>query len=180
MTLPENSLVGSIRSFVTTPAGRFLTRYVAVLVVGFALMALGPVNDRVIDPYTTLVAHESAAVLNVLGEHATVHGQVLSSPRFAVQIYNGCNGLEAILIFVAGVIAFPSPWLRKLVGAVAGFLAIQVVNTVRVVSLFYIGIYRPAWFSFAHVFVWQTVIILFGVTLWLLWVRRYALAPTQG
>ena len=165
-----------LKAFLATPAGSFLLRYVVILVVGFGVLAAKPVNDHVVEPYTTFVAHEARIVLNVFGEGATVVGQTLRSPRFAVVIYNGCNGLEAMLIFVCGVLAFPSPWRRKLLGIALGFLAIQVVNILRVVSLFYVGVLKPEWFSTAHVFVWQSVIILFGVLLWVLWVQRYAMA----
>ena len=73
--------------------------------------------------------------------------------------------------------AFPARWSRKLLGVVLGLLAIQVINVVRIVSLFYIGIFAPSAFSASHVYVWQSLIILFAVVLWILWVRRYALAP---
>jgi exosortase H (IPTLxxWG-CTERM-specific) len=151
-----------------------MVRYAVVLSLGFLLIALRPVNDRLVDPYTTFVAHQARVALNLLGESARVDGQVLSSPRFAVQIYNGCNGLEAILVFVAGVLAFPAPWMKRLVGVVLGVLTIQVVNIIRVVSLFYIGIFKPQWFAVSHVFIWQSLIILVGVVLWLVWVQRYA------
>jgi exosortase H (IPTLxxWG-CTERM-specific) len=96
-----------------------------------------------------------------------------------VAIFNGCNGLEAILIFVAGVVAFPASLRAKVLGIVAGFVAIQVFNVIRVVSLFYVGIYRRDWFSVSHVLVWQSLVIVFGVVLWLVWVRRYGLANAQ-
>ena len=168
-----------LRSFLATPAGRFVARYVAVLSAGFLLLALRPVNDHVVNPYTTFVANESALALNLFGEHARVAGQVLTSSRFSVTIFNGCNGLEAILIFVSGVIAFPAPWRRKLLGVLLGFIAIQVFNVIRVVSLFYIGVFEPAWFNVSHVFIWQSLVIVFGVVLWLVWVRRYALAQVK-
>jgi len=171
--------VGQVRSFLATPAGRFVARYSVLLVAAFFVLALRPVNDHVVNPYTTFVAHQSKVALNLFGEGATVRGQVLTSPRFSVTIYNGCNGLEAILIFGCGVLAFPARWLRKALGLVLGFLAIQVINIVRVVSLFYVGIFKPSWFAASHIFVWQSLVILFGVLLWLLWVYRYALEPAR-
>ena len=171
--------VSDLRAFVKTPAGRFLARYVAILSVGFTVLALRPVNDGVVNRYTTFVAHEAKVALNALGEGAVVRGQVLSSPRFAVSIYNGCNGLEALLIFCSGVLAFPAPPARKVLGLLAGFLVIQVANVVRIVSLFYVGVFRPAWFQASHVFVWQSLIILLGVVMWLFWVHRYGLAPAE-
>ncbi|MFH1175966.1 MAG: exosortase H [Acidobacteriota bacterium] len=171
--------MAGFKGFLATTAGRFVVRYVLILTVFFIIVALRPVNDHVVNPYTTFVAHEAKVVLNLLGEGASVQGQRLSSRRFSVMIYNGCNGLEAILIFASGVLAFPALVKRKLAGLILGFLAIQVANIIRVVSLFYVGIFRPAWFAASHVFVWQSLIILLGVVLWLLWVNRYALAPAR-
>ncbi len=54
----------------------------------------------------------SGHVLGLLGEDITINGCVLRSPRFAVTIYNGCNGLITSLIFISGVLAFPA----KMVG----------------------------------------------------------------
>jgi len=172
--------MGNFRELVATPAARFIVRYVAILSVGFFVLALRPVNDRVVNPYTTFVAHEAKVALNLFGEGATVREQVLSSPRFSVVIYNGCNGLEAILVFVAGVLAFPASWRARLLGVVLGVVAVQLLNIVRVVSLYYVGVWRPAWFTTAHVLVWQTVVILFAVVLWLFWVQRHALAAARG
>ncbi len=168
--------MGVLRDFVKTPSGRFVARYAVILAVGFFVLALRPVNDSLVNPYTTFVAHEAKVVLNLFGESATVHGQILSSSRFSVAIYNGCNGLEAILIFASGVLAFPASLKKKLIGLLLGFLAIQLANIVRVVSLFYVGIFKPAWFSAAHIFIWQSIIIVLSVVLWLIWVNRYALA----
>lgn len=172
-------MVTALKAFLATPAGRFVGIYALVLSLSFLVLALRPVNDQIVNPYTTLVAHEARLVLNLFGERATVSKQVLSSPRFSVAIFNGCNGLEAILIFVSGVVAFPAPWHRKVAGIVLGFLAIQVFNVVRVVSLFYVGIFRPQWFSVSHIFVWQSLVIVFSVVLWLGWVRTYALAGAR-
>jgi exosortase H (IPTLxxWG-CTERM-specific) len=172
--------VRTVKSVLADPAGRFLAIYAAVLTCGFLVLAWRPVNDHVVNPYTTFVADEAKVVLNAFGEHAAVRQQVLSSPRFSVAIYNGCNGLEAILIFVSGVVAFPAPWGRKALGIALGFAAIQIFNVVRVVSLFYIGALKPRWFSASHTFVWQSLVILFGVVLWLVWVRRYALAGRRA
>lgn len=169
-----------LRPLFGSAAGRFVVRYVLLIAVLFAVLAWRPVDDHVVEPYTTFVAHEAAVVLRALGEGVRVDSQVLSSPRFAVTIYNGCNGLEAILVFVAGVLAFPARWRARLLGIVAGFVAVQVLNVVRIVSLYYVGVWRPEWFTTAHVLIWQTVVILFAVVLWLLWVQRYAPAAARG
>ena len=104
----------------------------------------------------------------------TIDGVILRSPRFAVTIYNGCNGLITSLIFISGVLAFPATWRAKVLGVVGGLAAIQAINLVRIISLFYIGVFFPSLFSHSHIFIWQSIVILFGVTLWMLWARRFA------
>ena len=83
-----------------------------------------------------------------------------------------------MLIFLAAVLAFPAPWRARLVGLAVGAVAIQAVNLVRVVALYLTGAYFPAWFDASHTVVWQTVVILFSVLLWILWANRLG-APSR-
>jgi hypothetical protein len=39
---------------------------------------------------------------------------------------------------------------------------------------YYIGVYLPEYFSQSHIFVWQSVVILAGVTLWIVWAHHAA------
>lgn len=150
----------------------FLARFLGLLVVFYLLAASHPVNGAVIVPFTSGIARVSAGVLNVLGERVTVSGTEIRSDRFVVEIENGCNGVETALLFGSAVIAFPAPWRRRLMGLLLGFLAIQLVNLVRVVTLFWIGAHRPAFFSASHTVLWQSVVVLCGVLLFLLWASR--------
>jgi exosortase/archaeosortase family protein len=73
---------------------------------------------------------------------------------------------------VAARLAFPAAWRRRLAGLFVGFLAIQAVNLVRVVTLFWVGLHRPALFHSSHTVLWQSVVVLFGVLLFLFWAAR--------
>jgi exosortase H (IPTLxxWG-CTERM-specific) len=169
----------NLREMWARPEIRFLILFLVILGVSFTVIALNQVNDVFVDPYTALIARVSGAVLRVFGEQATVNGCMVSSPRFAVTIYNGCNGLITSLIFISGVLAFPARWSAKLIGVAVGLVAIQFVNFVRIISLFYIGIYFPDSFDDAHIFIWQSLVILAGVALWLLWAQYFA-APGKS
>lgn len=160
-----------LSSLARRPDTRFVIVFVAVLTVTFTLVALQGVNDSLVEPYTAFVARLSGGVLGLLGEDITVTGCDLRSPRFAVTIYNGCNGLVTGLIFVAAVLAYPASWRAKAVGVGVGLLAIQALNLLRIVALYYTGIYLPSHFDEAHVVVWQSLVILGGVVLWVLWAR---------
>jgi len=153
--------------------------FLSILGISFTVIALRPVNDAFVMPYTTLIAKVSGTILGLLGEDITINGCLLRSPRFAVTIYNGCNGLITSLIFISGVLAFPSRWSAKLAGVVGGLLAIQAINLVRIISLFYIGVYLPELFNSSHIFIWQSLVILAGVTLWITWAHFFAAPPRR-
>lgn len=150
----------------------FLMRFLGLLVAFYLLVAWRPVNDRVIVPFTAAIASTSAAILRAIGEPAAVTGTVIEGAGFGVNIENGCNGIETAILFVSAVLAFPAPRAARAIGAAAGFLAIQAVNLVRVVSLFWVGRHHPAVFQASHGVVWQSVVVLFGVVLFFVWAGR--------
>jgi exosortase H (IPTLxxWG-CTERM-specific) len=124
-------------------------------------------------PWTDTLAAISADVVKVFDPDVLADGKVLQSARngFAVSIEAGCNGVEASIVLVAAMLAFPASWRRKLVGLAAGIVAVQGLNVIRVISLFYLGQWNTVAFEFAHQYVWQALIMLDVLVVWLLWVR---------
>ncbi len=150
----------------------FLILFVVILGGSFTLISVNWVNDHVIEPFTGGVARASGIALNLIGQDVRMNGTIIQNARFGVNIRNGCNGVETMLIFLAAVLAFPAPWKARLAGLALGFLAIQAINLVRVVALFLTGAYFPKLFDTSHTVIWQTVVILFGVLLWIFWANR--------
>jgi len=165
----------NVRELWRKPEARFLILFLTILGVSFSVVALRQVNDAFVTPYTAIIARMSGFVLRLFGEKAVVTGCVVSSPRFAVTIYNGCNGLITSLIFISGVLAFPAKISAKLIGVIGGLLTIQLINLVRIVSLFYIGVFLPQHFNDAHIFIWQSLVIIAGISLWIVWAHKFAL-----
>ena len=155
----------------------FLVKFFAILVGAYLLIAWGPVNDKVIVPFTTAIASWSGALLNVIGQKVNVSGTVISSPRFGVNINNGCNGVEAMLILLASIVAFPASLRARVTGLLLGALAVQLLNAVRIVSLYLLGAYQPRLFDIFHTAVWQVAIILSAIAFFLVWSSR--VAPTR-
>ena len=97
----------------------------------------------------------------------------------------GCNGVEAAIILIAGMVAFPAPLKLKAAGIAVGIVAVQAANLLRVVSLYYLGQWNMEAFEFAHLYLWQALIMLDVLVVWLLWMRLVArqsgarLAPAQ-
>jgi exosortase H (IPTLxxWG-CTERM-specific) len=158
----------------------FLARFLALLVAFYLLVAWNPVNDAVVVPFTSAIARVSGALLGAVGEKVTVVGTEIRSGAFAVQIENGCNGVEAALLFGSAVLAFPASWKRRVAGLAAGFAAIQALNLVRVVSLFWIGAHRPSLFDSSHTVIWQSAVVLASVLLFLFWASREPPTGEEG
>ena len=152
----------------------FLIKFFAILVAAYLLIAWNPVNDHVIVPFTAAVARVSGVLLNVIGQKVSVAGTVISSTRFAVNINNGCNGVEAMLILLASIVAFPATPKAKLIGLGLGAVVVQVLNAVRIITLYLLGAYQPRLFDLFHTAVWQIAIILVAVIFFLQWSARVA------
>ena len=122
------------------------------------------------------------ALVKLFDPAVVAQGKVLwsTSSGFGVSIEPGCNGVEAFIVLCAALVAFPASWMSRLKGLAAGFIAIQALNVVRVISLFYLGQWsRPA-FQFAHEYLWQGLIMLDVLAVWLIWVRLVAPPPGSG
>ena len=65
-----------VRALWRRPEWRFLILFLLILTVSFTVIALQPVNDAVVDPYTGFIARMSGAVLRLFGEEITVAGNL--------------------------------------------------------------------------------------------------------
>lgn len=158
------------------PELRFLLKFFAFILLFFALSAPKPLNDALIEPFTALVARLGGLGCSIFEAGTRTIATVITSPRFSVNIRNGCNGLEASFLFAAAVLAFPAKWKTRFWGLAVGLLAIQVVNIVRIVALFVVGIHWPSLFDKTHAVVAPAFVILAGVMLFLIWADRFAAA----
>ena len=155
---------------------RFLLTFVTVVAVLFGLEMLNTVQAAVITPWTNGLAHMSAWLMTAFDADVISHGRILQSQAtgMGVSIEAGCNGVEAASILIAGMVAFPAPWKFKLVGMAVGIAAVQAANLLRVISLYYLNIWNKEAFDFAHLYLWQALIMLDVLLVWLLWMRSVA------
>lgn len=158
---------------------RFAILFVVILLGLFAL-ELTPPGQAVVGPWTDLVARASTAVIRAFDGSAQSLGNMVYSPAtgFAMVIMAGCNGVEAMLVLLAGILAYPSTWRMKLIGLAVGAVAIQSLNLVRIVSLYYLGQWDMKWFEWAHLYAWQALIMLDALIVWMLWMRAIP-APAE-
>lgn len=152
---------------------RFLILFLLLQGILFSAEMLRPVQDAVILPWTSLLADFSGWLMSFFDSNVATAGKIISSTKngFAVSIEPGCNGIEAMIVLLAAIMAFPAPLLYKLKGLFYGFLAIQGMNLLRIISLFYLGQWSQEWFDWAHLYIWQALIMLDALVVFLIWIR---------
>jgi len=150
--------------------GRFLLLFGISLAVLFGLL-LAPFTQPAVTRFTTGLVVVSAALIRLFGGHAMAVGDLLQNPvtSFAIQMAYGCNGAHVTILLWAAVLAFPAPWMQKAKGLAAGTAAIHLVNLLRFISLFYVGQYSRAWFDFAHLYLWESLMMLDTLVIFWTW-----------
>lgn len=153
---------------------RFVVLFTLLLLGLFTLELLDPVQAAVIQPFTGWLADISAALITPFDASVQSYGRVISHEEtgFAVSIEAGCNGVEAAIVLIAGVLAFPASWRDKTLAIVLGFLAIQAMNIMRIISLFYIGQWNLDLFTWTHLYLWPVLIMLDVLIVFLLYLRH--------
>ena len=141
---------------------RFLFIFCTVLGSLFAIEMLKPVQEAVIQPFTGLLAALSTALILPFDDTVISQGRILrdAATGFAVSIEAGCNGVEAAIVLIAGILAFPASLTHKLVAILAGFFFVQALNVVRIISLFYLGQWNYTVFEWFHLYLWPVLIML--------------------
>lgn len=152
---------------------RFFLVFVFLQLLLFGVELMRPVQQYLVLPWTTVLAQACVAIVTQFDANAAAIGKVLWNPAtgFGVSIEPGCNGVEACIILFAAIVAFPSTWKHRAWGLGLGFIAVQALNVVRIISLFYLGQWNLTVFRIAHEFLWQGLIMLDVLVVWLIWVR---------
>jgi exosortase family protein XrtF len=133
------------------------------------------------DSITRSVAQQTGIVLNACGYSVGVEDRqtrptsdITYFGKAKLSIYEGCNGLNTIIIFVAFVFAFgpisrPLWWFVPL-----GILIIHFANLCRIVLLFLVSEYMPKAMYFTHKYFFTGILYVVIFALWLWWVRSFS------
>ena len=125
-------------------------------------------------PYSSLVTGSVAFLGDwLLPFPVTQQGSIaLGTERCSVVVRGGCNGVEAIFLMVAGILAVPASWRQRLAAAAICLPFLYVLNLFRVLMLVYVAVAYPASFDTFHHQVGQGVMVIAVMALWVHYVRR--------
>ena len=113
-------------------------------------------------------------LLGLLGTPAVAEGSVLSAGSLRFAVVPDCTPVGPLLLLWGATVVFPAPWRARLLGMAVGALVLTGLNFVRLVTLVLIGLARPEALEFAHILVWQSIMIVAAIGVWMAWLRRYS------
>lgn len=106
---------------------------------------------------------------------------VLTHPGgFGYEIVLSCTGVVPAGLLTVAILASGASLRSRLQGAAFGVAAVLIANLIRLVSLFLVGVWRPAAFGFAHSVVWEGLMILLLIALFQLWRLRVGRKILRG
>ncbi len=164
------------------PTSKVLLYFVLRFAVLFLFFEACYFNDYLYNhiflPVNNLFANVGSKLLTLIGIPAKSNGDTIANATFSISVKQGCDSLEALAIFICGVLAFPSKLTIKLYGLLFGSFIILFMNLIRLVHLFWVGLYHHDLFDLFHLEIWQGFFIILSIVLWLLWVLK-AVKPSK-
>ena len=157
---------------------RFILTFLVILFLGVWLITMPAVKHQLSEPWGESLASISHGIMSLWNPGVARNGSVLSESEshFAVKVDAECNGVDATLVLWAAMLAFPARLRYKLIGLAIGFVTVQSLNLLRIITLYTVGQRNEAAFTWMHHNLWQGLMVL-GVLLtffgWLWLDRRH-------
>jgi exosortase/archaeosortase family protein len=142
------------------------------LVVGLSnLLLVAAVDHSILAHVRRTIAYLAGAVLSLFRGDVSAVGARVFVGGGAVEVVNGCTGVDVGIFLASAVLVFPAPWRARLWGVPLAFAIALVVNFLRVLTLCVLNAGSPRAFEVLHVYVWPVLIELVCVATLLVWIR---------
>lgn len=127
----------------------------------FGLLRLGWVETHLVGPYTEL---QAAGAWLLFGP-----------PARPISVGLECSGTDVLALCLGAILAYPSPWRRRLGGLGGGLALVLGLNVVRIGTLG-LASANPSLFYILHVYVWPGLLGL-AVAAYVFWWMRAGERP---
>ena len=98
----------SARTPTPAHAGRFVIVFALAALLQFGIL-LAPWTRPAVDGFSWALVHMSASMIKFLGGHALAQNMIMSAPSgFAIEMKDGCNGVNVMILLWSAVLAFPA------------------------------------------------------------------------
>jgi exosortase family protein XrtF len=162
------------------PALTFLIRFLGIYFAGNIAYGLyvESYGERP-DVLTEWVTSQTTSVLQWLGDDVRAESSTHSPKVFmknetgtVLSVFEGCNGINVLIIFVAFVIAFGGRAKAMAWFIPVGILVVHVSNLIRISLLYYVSLYYEQYFYYVHKYFFTAILYLIVFVLWAIWVLK--------
>lgn len=169
------------------PAFFFLGKFLGLYLIGNLLYGFYVESyNHQADFITENVTHQTSFFLNVCGEN-TSSNLNLNTPTVSLNagdesilsVYEGCNGVNVMIVFIAFVIAFGGPLRSMIWFSVVGLLILQATNIARIALLYYTAIQYEEYFYYVHKYFFTAILYLIVFSLWSVWIVQFNVKPAR-
>ena len=105
--------------------------------------------------------------------HAQAIGSHLAAPGGGINILNGCDGVDVVLLILAAMQVAPIPVRWRLMGMLSGGGLIYLCNQLRILALFYSYRSDKSLFNLLHGIVAPFLLILISVAFYIIWLGMH-------
>ena len=169
------------------PTILFLARFVGIYVLANILYGIYVTSyEPMVDPATHSLTKQTAFILNTCGYRVDVMprpskptADILYLGKSKLAVYEGCNGINTMIVFAAFLIAF-GPSSKNLIWfTLVGFLIVHLANLARITLLFLVSEHLPKAMYFTHKYFFTATLYVVIFTLWFWWVKAYSMNGKQ-
>ncbi|MBF0519544.1 MAG: archaeosortase/exosortase family protein [Nitrospirae bacterium] len=165
---------------------RFVIIYIVMMFIFFNLAQLELIEkyldiNGVYSKWVVVLLSNTIKVFGIKSKYyPAAHGTVINLPNISLNVKFGCNGLEATIMYVFAILAFPATWFHKLKGIFIGFVVIQILNIFRLLGIIFVAIHYKDYFDYFHVYFAQSVMISVSLALFIIYIRRCTLCGEEN
>lgn len=169
----------SLKEFI--PTILFLGKFLGIYMVGNVLYGVYVTEyEPLPDPVTHWVTDHTAVILTSCGwptgvadDPARPTTNLVFEEKNILAVYEGCNGINVAIIFVAFVVAF-GPWSRAMLWFIpVGLVIIHIMNLARITLLFWVSVYLKHYMYFMHKYFFTAILYMVVFVLWIWWVKKF-------
>jgi exosortase family protein XrtF len=136
-----------------------------------------------VDPFTWLVSNHTIAILGLFYDNIQItlldHSEMIPvfiNDKAVLDIFEGCNSLNVMIVYVSFIIAFKGPLQKTIYYILGGMLAIYIMNILRLALLIESTQSFPDFFYYFHKYIFTASIYVIVFILWYFWTRQVSLS----
>lgn len=146
----------------------FVIKYFSVVLLFYIIILF--IKDNLLKQYLESIALLASNIIGLFDKSIVHNGSRISNDFFSIQISFGCDGSEAMMLLLAGIVAYKTEIRKKLFGLILGLITIFLLNLLRIVALFYIGYSDIDLFNSFHLTYFPILFIIIPIVMFLIWI----------